>query len=220
MVGMEERAPSAELVTCRCNFCDGHIQFERDHADENVTCPHCGMETKLYTAPTAQVIPTAPPPLPPLPPQTGQGIANVGGDYVFLYEGGIIVTKTRFMAHGQTFALANITSVSPVQIPARAGGAFIVMLLGAVALLAAIGAFAGAGVGGVDARSNMLLGIFCALVGLPAVAGGIYLMATAKPSYAIVLNTAGGEVKTCHSRNGDFILRVVAALNKAIVSRG
>jgi hypothetical protein len=57
-------------------------------------------------------------------------------------------------------------------------------------------------------------------IGAALTALAIFMLAKQKPSYAVVLTTAGGEIKTCHSRDGDFILRVVAALNDAIVARG
>jgi hypothetical protein len=38
-------------------------------------------------------------------------------DDVFLNEGGILITKTRFVSGAQTFALANISSVRGVEIP-------------------------------------------------------------------------------------------------------
>jgi hypothetical protein len=37
---------------------------------------------------------------------------------------------------------------------------------------------------------------------------------------AVILSTAGSEMKTCISQNWTFISRVVAALNEAIVARG
>src|ERR1039458_2881126 len=43
---MESTQP--DLVTCSCNNCDGHLQFERQHAGARISCPHCGMETQLY----------------------------------------------------------------------------------------------------------------------------------------------------------------------------
>src|ERR1035438_8447097 len=43
---MESTQP--DLVTCSCNNCDGHLQFERRHAGARISCPHCGMETQLY----------------------------------------------------------------------------------------------------------------------------------------------------------------------------
>lgn len=39
------------LVTCRCQHCDGGLEFDADELDpENrvVDCPHCKMETVLY----------------------------------------------------------------------------------------------------------------------------------------------------------------------------
>ena len=45
----EQFAP--RYVTCRCQHCDGHIEFDaNEFAEENsiVPCPHCGLETKIF----------------------------------------------------------------------------------------------------------------------------------------------------------------------------
>jgi hypothetical protein len=47
------------FVTCRCQHCDGHIEFDAGHAGESVACPHCGLETKLFLPP-APAKPTNP----------------------------------------------------------------------------------------------------------------------------------------------------------------
>ena len=64
-------ATQPDLVTCSCNNCDGHLQFERQHAGQRINCPHCGMETLLY-------VPQSKPPPPPLPqapqPQTNPNL--------------------------------------------------------------------------------------------------------------------------------------------------
>lgn len=36
---------------CSCQFCNGHIAFEPKDVGRTVACPHCGMDTKLFTAP-------------------------------------------------------------------------------------------------------------------------------------------------------------------------
>lgn len=41
-------APAVNLVTCPCQHCNGKIEFERDHAGTDVSCPHCGIETRLF----------------------------------------------------------------------------------------------------------------------------------------------------------------------------
>ena len=38
---MEKMQP--DFVTCNCQGCDGHLQFERGYAGERIYCPHCGM---------------------------------------------------------------------------------------------------------------------------------------------------------------------------------
>jgi hypothetical protein len=48
---METTQP--DLVTCSCNNCDGHLEFERQHAGQRINCPHCGLETVLYSAEAA-----------------------------------------------------------------------------------------------------------------------------------------------------------------------
>lgn len=60
---METTQP--DLVTCSCNVCEGHLQFDGQHAGERVNCPHCGMETLLYVPQGAPKriagLPSAPP---------------------------------------------------------------------------------------------------------------------------------------------------------------
>jgi len=55
----------SDSVTCSCNVCDGHLQFERQQTGERVNCPHCGMETLLYVPQGAPkrvaCLPSAPP---------------------------------------------------------------------------------------------------------------------------------------------------------------
>lgn len=44
------------FVTCQCQHCDGHIEFDASHAGESATCPHCGMETLLFSPPPPPVL--------------------------------------------------------------------------------------------------------------------------------------------------------------------
>jgi hypothetical protein len=57
--------PESNLVTCRCNNCDGDLEFDREHAGERVNCPLCGTETLLFIPSIPVGIPTAPPPTAP-----------------------------------------------------------------------------------------------------------------------------------------------------------
>lgn len=45
----EQKSP--RYVTCRCQHCDGHIEFDANELmEENIAvpCPHCGLETKIF----------------------------------------------------------------------------------------------------------------------------------------------------------------------------
>jgi hypothetical protein len=36
------------LVKCICTNCAGHLEFEEENAGEEIECPHCGFDTKLF----------------------------------------------------------------------------------------------------------------------------------------------------------------------------
>ncbi|MCW5553684.1 MAG: DUF308 domain-containing protein [Verrucomicrobiae bacterium] len=40
--------PNAQFAKCSCQNCNGHIEFDAEQVGEAVTCPHCGLETKLF----------------------------------------------------------------------------------------------------------------------------------------------------------------------------
>ena len=99
--------------------------------------------------------------------------------------------------------MRGITSVQGVETQASYTGAALLILVG-VAL--AIGGFASA--------------IGLAVVGVLLAAGGIWLCFRQKPTYAVVLRTAGGEVTAYQSKDRDYISQVIQALNDSIISHG
>jgi DNA-directed RNA polymerase subunit RPC12/RpoP len=56
-------AAQSKLVTCACIMCNGHVQFEPQHAGLRINCPYCGMEIVLHIPP--DVTPRQPAPAPP-----------------------------------------------------------------------------------------------------------------------------------------------------------
>lgn len=111
----------------------------------------------------------------------------------FFNEGGCLVTNARFTTGGQTYAMANVTSVKAV--PGSITGAL---------LLIAIGIFCVFGKAWVGT-------LFC--FGLGALL--IYFRKT-----YLVLHTAGAEQRALSSTSSAFIGKVVGAVNDAIVHRG
>ncbi len=117
----------------------------------------------------------------------------------FFNEGGVSVTNARFMSQGQTYAMSGITSVKSFREgPSRKGP----IVLGVIGLLALAS-------GGVATAVGVLL-----------IGGAIALWFLQKPEFSVLLSSASGEAKALTSKDGDFISKVVAALNDAIVHRG
>ena len=132
-----------------------------------------------------------------------------GEDHVFLDEGGILVTKTRFVSGAQTFALASISSVRGVEIPPSRSGPIFVVCLGI--LMAALGI--GYGSGG-------LLCILLCIISVACIAVGVAMLCLQKTVFSVMLTTSGGEVAAYTSRDKEFIARVINALTEAIIARG
>ncbi|MEO6036410.1 MAG: DUF6232 family protein [Verrucomicrobiota bacterium] len=117
-------------------------------------------------------------------------------DVEFMREGGILITKTRFVALSQTFAMSGITSVKGVKTLPSRGGLIFLLILGLFVML-----------------GSVVLGAFLVV---PA----IVFLVLQKPTFSILITTAGGEVAAYYSKNWQFIARAVNAVNEAIIARG
>jgi ribosomal protein S27E len=59
-MNQSDAQPSANYVTCRCQYCDKGIKFDASTFDKGETrtvpCPHCGLETIIFV-PQQQGVP-------------------------------------------------------------------------------------------------------------------------------------------------------------------
>ncbi|MBX3585088.1 MAG: hypothetical protein KF796_00480 [Ramlibacter sp.] len=113
----------------------------------------------------------------------------------FEYEG-VKVTNARFIVDGQTFAMSNVTSVNPLTDPPKRFWGIVCLLIGIAA-----------------AMEN-------AFFGIPVIALSIYFLYKQKPVYHVMLRTSAGETKALTTHQKEYLGKVVAALNDAIVHRG
>ncbi|MDG5975856.1 QacE-like protein [Hydrogenophaga taeniospiralis CCUG 15921] len=113
----------------------------------------------------------------------------------FEYEG-VKVTNTRFVVDGQTFAMRNITSVNSLTEPPQRFWGIICLLIGIAAT-----------------TEN-------AFFGIPVIALSIYFLYKQRAVYHVMLRTSGGETKALTTYQKEYLGKVVAALNDAIVHRG
>nr|HET6902852.1 DUF6232 family protein [Ktedonobacteraceae bacterium] len=117
-----------------------------------------------------------------------------------LTVGEVTVTKTRAVFGGKTYAMTNISSVT---IAKKKINIVLVVIVGLIGL-GCLGALASSPIAG--------------LIGLIIVAGLIYLLV--KPSYGVLITSAGGESQAYTSSNRVLIERIVSAVNEAIINRG
>jgi hypothetical protein len=136
-------------------------------------------------------------------------------EMVFLNEGGILVTKTRFVSGSQTFPMASIASVRGVETSPNLIAHWILILFGGFIAFIGIGCL-------VDSSEELPLwgGWIIILIGTCCVAVGVVALRRQKPNFVVMLTTAGGELSAYSSPDADFMVRVINALNEAIIARG
>lgn len=121
-------------------------------------------------------------------------------------DANIHVTNLRAMLQGKTYAMANITSVSMFTHYANKTPGIIVAIFGALLFLALL-------------ASREMVG--CAFIfGGGLIAVGVAYAISQKNHYWVRIGSASGEMNALSSHDRDYILRVVSAMNDAIVQRG
>ncbi len=125
-----------------------------------------------------------------------------GAEKTFFQEGNVLITNSRAVFGGQTFALANITSVRAVEVPQDNTALGCLAVIGFLMLLC------------------ISLSTSVGAIGLVLLALALIAMFTKHKNYRVVLATAGAEIKAFDSTDLSFIQRIVEAISQAIVHRG
>lgn len=120
-------------------------------------------------------------------------------EQVFLNDRGVSVSNSRMMYEGQTYAMSGITSVKSFEKKPSRTGPIILIVIGVFMLAAGKSAIIGA---------------------LFFLGGGIAWWVAQKSDYSVLLTSASGEAKAYNSKDGDFVGKIVNAVNEAIVHRG
>lgn len=115
---------------------------------------------------------------------------------VFFEQGDVKVTNSRFMVHGTTHSMSGVTSVEQgIITPSRKWPI----------ILAVIG---------------LLLFIWKWWLAVIVLAGAVLWFFLQKTEYTVEMSSSSGKTQALTSTDKDFIGKVVAALNDAIVHRG
>ena len=119
---------------------------------------------------------------------------------VFFDQGGVSVSNSRFIVHGQTYAMNGVTSVKQaVKNPSRLGP----IVLGFFGLMLLLGG---------STTSVIWAVILLALA--------VFWWIKQKPEWIVVLNSSSGETQALTSQDRTYIDGVINALNNSIIHRG
>jgi len=114
---------------------------------------------------------------------------------------GVTITTSRAMLGSTTYAVPNITSVRQ---EVQRSGAGCLMVVAGVGLFLSIHAL----------FRGTFWGYVSLLVGMGA---AVLAYLRWRPTFWIVIGTAGAESRTISSKDGQWIIRVAAALNEAMI---
>lgn len=82
---------SERFISCRCQYCDKEIEFDADQLEEEnrlVSCPHCGLETKLFIP----IQPQKPNPLPINTQEKKKNYSKIIASLVFVLAVAIVAS--------------------------------------------------------------------------------------------------------------------------------
>jgi len=181
---------------CACNVCSGQIEFESASVGQTIACPHCGMDTILYASPAQ--------------PSTVRNKRDKSDETIYS-QGNIKVLPTRLMIGSATYAIAAISSLRIVMIPASKLP-LLFSILGLIFLPALTGIFFDLGSMGGHILSGLLFlfAVFLIVVAVKKM----------KPTYALCITTTAQEQQVLTSPTVEALHPVESALHQAISMRG
>ncbi len=128
----------------------------------------------------------------------------------YYQDASVLVTNSRVILQGTTYAMTNITSVKMISKAPSLTGALIGVIAGALGILC--------GIFGIIVEVNAgWLGI---VLGVVFIGGAIFLFSKAKATYVVIVGSTSGEKQVFTSTNKEQIQKIIVAINQAIVERG
>lgn len=126
----------------------------------------------------------------------------------------ITITKTRALIGTQTFAIANVTSVNIGRNDPSPWMPLGCLAFGAILLVSGIATAISA------SRASASEGTATALGGAFFLVMGWLWLKSNKPTWVLILRTAGSEMRVLTSKDKELIGKAAAAVSSAIVARG
>lgn len=135
----------------------------------------------------------------------------MAAEQVILREGQVVVSNTRVVVGGTTYALANLTSVSKHVVSPKTSGQLALAATGAMIALCGFFYWLIEKVRGC---------LFLVLLGAGVTIWAVLASKRVKPTFAVQIQISSGQAQALESPNESLIDRVVEAISQAITLRG
>lgn len=120
-------------------------------------------------------------------------------DKIFFQDNDVLITQSRIVIFGKTYAMRNISSVSITQ------ESKLFLKISSTIML-------------VFALSGFFLKEY--LIGLIALGIAVIMLLNSKDEYIVVISSNSGDNNALKSKNRDYIESIIEAINEAIIFRG
>jgi RNA polymerase subunit RPABC4/transcription elongation factor Spt4 len=184
-------------------------ECNREIPDDAFLCPYCG--TRIIEPETRQCqhcnrdIPADATLCPYCGKKIGEEEEQIP-EHEYLRDGNTVITRTRAIIAGKTYAMGLISSVQMVKISPKRTWPVILLVVG---IMLAVAGFAS----GEE-------GTTCGGIGLVIAIGGGAWLASLSDQYAVRIAAASGEMDALKDRDNKRIQKIVDALSQAITERG
>ena len=120
-------------------------------------------------------------------------------DKTFFQDNDVLITQSRIVIFGKTYAMRNISSVSITQ------ESKLFLKISSIIML-------------IFALSGFFLKEY--LIGIIALGIAVIMLLNSKDEYIVVISSNSGDNNALKSKNRDYIESIIAAINEAIIFRG
>ena len=120
-------------------------------------------------------------------------------DKIFFQDNDVLITQSRIVIFGKTYAMRNISSVSITQ------ESKLFLKISSTIIL-------------VFALSGFFLEEY--LIGIIALGIAVIMLLNSKDEYIVVISSNSGDNNALKSKNRDYIESIIEAINEAIIFRG
>jgi hypothetical protein len=171
----------------------------------------CWQEGWTEWKPLSSIISRPPPPPAMSNPAVSSAQLNTRQEETVFSDGNILITTTRVIIQGTTYALRNITSVKATIQPAKKVGPILLLIV-------SIFLFFWCRIPATDeSGSTAIFRVVSFFGSIVMFVRSVRSLTTLKPSYHLAIASSSGEVNALTSNDREYVKKVVSYINEAIV---